>query len=249
MRVSSKDIARLVKESVQKILKESEGGHTPSVYVGTYRKYNNGSLFGEWVDLDKFENRDEFYAYIRKLHKDERDPEFMFQDWEYVPSCFIGESWISPLFWDFLNDDSGYDYDVKCAVAENSSDPKEYFKQIKDIAVYPDCSDMSDVVYAWVKENGFPSSASNYFDYEEFGRDCTFDWSEDEEGQSIYEAYGVTEGDDYALGEEIVAQTYGDVEKMPREEVERYFDYDAYGRDWSLESTFIDYDGGMIELY
>lgn len=56
MRVTSKEIARLVKESVQKILKESEGGHTPSVYVGTYRKYNNGSLFGEWVDLDKFKN-------------------------------------------------------------------------------------------------------------------------------------------------------------------------------------------------
>ena len=26
-------------------------GYNPSVYVGTYRKYNEGSLYGMWVDL------------------------------------------------------------------------------------------------------------------------------------------------------------------------------------------------------
>lgn len=52
--------------------------YTPQVYVGTYEKYNNGSLEGEWVDLTDFDNLKDFYRYIRELHKDEREPEFMF---------------------------------------------------------------------------------------------------------------------------------------------------------------------------
>ena len=57
----------------------------PSVYVGTYGKYNSGSLDGEWVDLIQFSNKEEFYECCRALHEDEPDAEFMFQDWEYIP--------------------------------------------------------------------------------------------------------------------------------------------------------------------
>jgi antirestriction protein len=52
------------------------------IYVGTYHKYNCGSLEGKWVDLDQFSNLSEFYCFIRNLHSDEEDPEFMFQDYE-----------------------------------------------------------------------------------------------------------------------------------------------------------------------
>ena len=31
------------------------------VYVGTYAKYNNGSIFGEWLTLGDYENAEEFY--------------------------------------------------------------------------------------------------------------------------------------------------------------------------------------------
>lgn len=64
----------------------------PSVYVGTYKKYNNGSLFGEWVDLTQFATYNDFMRYIRKLHKDERDPEFMMQDFEGYPREWYYES-------------------------------------------------------------------------------------------------------------------------------------------------------------
>ena len=30
------------------------------LYCGTYAKYNEGSLKGEWVDLDNFSNADDF---------------------------------------------------------------------------------------------------------------------------------------------------------------------------------------------
>lgn len=57
------------------------------LYVGTYAKYNRGSLAGAWLDLDKFKNADEFAAACRRLHKDERDPELMFQDVETDAGC------------------------------------------------------------------------------------------------------------------------------------------------------------------
>ena len=30
------------------------------VYVGTYARYNNGSLFGKWLDLSDYSDKDEF---------------------------------------------------------------------------------------------------------------------------------------------------------------------------------------------
>jgi antirestriction protein len=65
------------------------------VYVGTYAKYNSGNLFGKWLDLEDFNDKDEFHEACKELHKDEADPEFMFQDWEDIPSALISESHIS----------------------------------------------------------------------------------------------------------------------------------------------------------
>jgi hypothetical protein len=66
----------------------------PSVYVGTYAKYNEGSLFGKWVNLTDFTNIKDFYSFCFDLHKDEHDPELMFQDWENFPENTIWESGI-----------------------------------------------------------------------------------------------------------------------------------------------------------
>ena len=64
----------------------------PALYVGTYKKYNNGSLFGEWVKINDFTDASEFMDYITQLHKDEDDPEFMAQDYEDLPKCLYSES-------------------------------------------------------------------------------------------------------------------------------------------------------------
>lgn len=76
--------------------------NAPSVYVGTYEKYNNGSIQGAWVDLTRFDSYDEFLEYCAELHKDEQDPEFMFQDFENFPEQYYAESAINPDLWDFL---------------------------------------------------------------------------------------------------------------------------------------------------
>ena len=69
---------------------KSQDDH-PAVYVGTYAKYNNGSLGGAWIDLTTFDSYDEFVDWCRTvLHGDEDDPELMFQDYENFPSAYYG---------------------------------------------------------------------------------------------------------------------------------------------------------------
>jgi len=75
---------------------------TPSIYVGTYHKYNSGSLFGKWIELDDYNDADEFYQACTKLHKDEDAPELMFQDWEGIPDKYISESGIAPEYWELI---------------------------------------------------------------------------------------------------------------------------------------------------
>ena len=65
-----------------------------SVYVGKYGKYNDGSIFGEWLNLSDYADKEEFYTACMELHNDEADPEFMFQDYENIPNGLIGECWI-----------------------------------------------------------------------------------------------------------------------------------------------------------
>lgn len=64
----------------------------PLVYCGTYYKYAKGSLLGEWLNLARFADYDEFIEVCRRLHADEEDPELMFQDYQNFPSEWYDES-------------------------------------------------------------------------------------------------------------------------------------------------------------
>ena len=74
-----------------------------SIYVGTYAKYNNGSIAGKWLDLTDYTDKEEFCKAANELHKDEADPELMFQDWEGIPGKFISESSLSDEFFDYMD--------------------------------------------------------------------------------------------------------------------------------------------------
>ena len=65
------------------------------IYVGTYAKYNNGSLQGEWVELSDFYDLDDFMKRCAEIHEDEEEPEYMFQAWEEIPDGLIDEGWKS----------------------------------------------------------------------------------------------------------------------------------------------------------
>jgi antirestriction protein len=74
-----------------------------AVYVGTYSKYNNGDLTGEWLNLEDYADREDFLTACRELHKDEADPELMFQDFQGFPRCWYSESSApGEIVWEWL---------------------------------------------------------------------------------------------------------------------------------------------------
>lgn len=243
----------IIKEGALRILESiANSDSNPKVYVGTYAKYNNGSLYGKWLDLEDFSDYEEFIEACREIHKDEADPEFMFQDNEFIPSIFGGESWIAPEIFDYINEKTEYDFDVKYALAEYCSDRKEYFSKIDDIRVYAGCDDMEDVVLEYVDQMGGLENAfdretlQNHFDYERYGRDCSFDGPSDDTYESIYEEYGVSEDDDEALGEALI-DAYG-WDAVSDESMIQYFDYKGLGEQWEHDGNFISYSDGYIDL-
>jgi hypothetical protein len=67
----------------------------PRVYVGTYGKYNSGSIAGGWISLNDCKDYGAFLSKCHALHKRERDPEFMIQDREDFPDGLNCGEWLS----------------------------------------------------------------------------------------------------------------------------------------------------------
>lgn len=65
------------------------------VYVGTYKKYNEGSLNGGWLNLADYATYGDFLRACKQLHKGEHDPEFMIQDSEDFPDGLDCMEWLS----------------------------------------------------------------------------------------------------------------------------------------------------------
>lgn len=145
-----------------------------SVYVGTYAKYNAGSIGGKWLDLEDYADWDEFMDACRELHEDEDDPEFMFQDHEGVPECFIGESYVKPELWDYL--DSRVDDDVKAAYMASNDEWDEVRCNESYIGEFR--SD-TDLAYQIADDHGIlsqiPENLQCYFDFGAYGRDLRLD--------------------------------------------------------------------------
>lgn len=160
------------------------------IYVGTYAKYNGGSIFGKWLDLSDYSDKEEFYEACRELHKDEQDPEFMFQDWEYIPSDLIGESWLAENIFEIIEAIDELDDDKKAAfeVWLNHGSYDITTKDITDlIRSFEDdfqgaYNDEEDYAYEIVEEcYDLPEFAKIYFDYVKFARDLFMGdyWFED----------------------------------------------------------------------
>lgn len=179
---------RMAKELIAVAKTLVAGSDSPSVYVGTYAKYNNGDLTGKWVDLDDFSDYDEFIDYCKELHKDEQEPEFMFQDWENIPSDYITESSIKPETWDYIEKINEYDKDVVDAILENGYS----LDSVDDAIYYENCDDWGDLASRIIDEMGGieqlgTKTLSTYFDYDAFGRDLSFDGNYIEAGTGYVE--------------------------------------------------------------
>jgi antirestriction protein len=141
------------------------------IFVGTYRKWNNRNLAGEWLNISDFDTKEDFLAAAAEIHKDEADPELMFQDYEGIAQNLISESFI---------------HDVVFEIAKLDQETIENFNafaQTMDSASFESFQEAfcgrfeSELDYAesLVEETGMlsemPESLRYYFDYKKYARD------------------------------------------------------------------------------
>lgn len=178
--------------NVQDYIMESASG--VGVYCGTYKKYNNGSIMGAWIDLEKCSDADEFFAVCRKLHKDENDPEFMFQDFQGFPREMYHESMSNDgiqLILDYLqlDEDEREMLDAYCECfgtdIENFEDFVEKAKE-RNMGQWDSFRDFADhmaeeeiACHSCGKETEF---FERYFDYEGYARDLEMDYYTSDNG-------------------------------------------------------------------
>lgn len=172
------------------------GDNAPAVYVGTYAKYAAGDLAGAWLDLTTFEDVDEFYAVARALHADEKEPEFMFQDFQGFPDELYAEAagpdtvadWIA---YAALDDDDRELLDawleVKATGAENVDEMLEaardaFFCHVSECTWY--------AVAEYCVDEGLveiPENMRHYFDYERYGRDLSMEMTMSKDGHVFHD--------------------------------------------------------------
>lgn len=242
----------------RKISEEStaDNDRKPRIYVSTYAKYNNGSLDGKWVELMKFDTYDEFVDYCRALHKDEKDPEFMVQDFENYPKAWYHEAGL-PTEEEFekiyeyylMNDNEQEAYEA--FVDYTGNDNVESFRD----AYQGKFNSAEDFAYDLVDGIGWEGVGENnletYFDYDAFGRDIMMDYSmgdpdyEDADGNPqdpdhYYDQDGYDMGEyesDRQVAEDFI-DNMGGVDQLGKETASRYFDYEAFGRDLLISDYF-----------
>ena len=151
----------------------------PKVYVGTYAKYISGSLKGKGLDLEDYADKDEFIEACRELHKDEPDPELMFQDWEDVPSAFISEGHIDESFWDYLDYNDWHDGRAKEAFMYLEDEWSEAKFQDTFYGEFDSWEDMAEKLLESTGElSEIPERLRYYFDYAAYARDLRCDMQE-----------------------------------------------------------------------
>jgi len=142
----------------------------PRVYVGTYKKYAEGSIAGAWLDLEDYDCHSDFIEACKELHDDEDDPELMNSDYEGFPHCFYGESHIDPELWNYLG--CSADEGAKLAYMEcfgnwNESDFNDrYYGQYRDWKQMAE--ELLDSTGAL---DAIPENLRYYFDYDAYARD------------------------------------------------------------------------------
>ena len=147
------------------------------VYVGTYNKYNCGSLDGAWVDLESFHNEKELMEFLYRLHADEAEPELMVQDYMNFPRRFYSESmneydfaefykWLNleeeeremcAEYWDEIYEDASVDEITDSLVYSGNSN--DYFDELAE-------EELQNV----------PDALKFCFDYVKWRELCSYDY-------------------------------------------------------------------------
>lgn len=159
---------------------------TIQIYVGTYGKYNSGSIAGKWLDLEDYADSEEFYKACKELHKNESDPEFMFQDYEGFPSGLYCESgnieeiyaFIDLDVWDREIVETYLEYETG-STEDYSSIIESYagrYNSLEDYAL-EHCDSCGLLENSWIE---------NFIDFEQMGRELAQDMTTVEKDGEIW---------------------------------------------------------------
>ena len=165
-------------ESLREAITEHESDYrdgNPSLYCGTYAKYNDGDLSGLWIDLSTFDSYKDFIDFCKAYHVDEEDPELMFQDYENFPREWYCESCMGEETWDkiaeYIRLTESHDKEAVDAFVEWGGESIDHFedcfcgewKDEEDFAqhIIEDCYDLDSLM----------GNLAGYFDYVAFARD------------------------------------------------------------------------------
>ncbi|EGV6768546.1 DUF1472 domain-containing protein [Salmonella enterica] len=149
----------------------------PAVYVGTWHKYNCGSIAGRWFDLATFDDERDFFAACRALHQDEADPELMFQDYEGFPGnmaseCHINWAWVEGFR---LARDEGCEEAYRLWVEDTGETDFDTFRD----AWWGEADSEEAFAVEFASDTGLladvPETVALYFDYEAYARDLFLD--------------------------------------------------------------------------
>lgn len=146
------------------------------IYVTNLKKYNEGALVGEWVDLP----HEDIESVINKISNDGADELFITDYESELEGLEVGEyDNIETLDSIMQEVDNLTDSELLAfqAYLLNGSSLDEALEEVHqgNYTIYYDCNDMSDVVYQIVNDcgllDGVPEEVKMYFDYEAYGRD------------------------------------------------------------------------------
>ena len=170
---------------------KTENKINPAIYVGTYGKYNSGSIQGSWLKLRDYKTLEEFYTACKKLHDNEYDPEFMFQDWESIPEIFISESWIDPMFFDLLNWHENIDLEAFYDYLDNVHGSIKATDEISELiegfemSYFQNWDSFKDFVYDYY-DNLLVKCCNNfkdwYFDYDKLENELLHEYTYTDKG-------------------------------------------------------------------
>lgn len=232
-------------------------------------KYNEGGLDYVWISFPCDE--DAFQDSLEKIGigEDRGDgsvyEEWFFSDWDTDYSGLDLDGLGEYMSLDEVNEyaealenivDEGTEEEFRAAM-EYSGD----FHDAVDLVETGSVTKISDesmsnrmdeaIGYYYVDSIGFSglSNVENYFDYEAYGRDIRLEYYPMDDGDpETAEEYwcGDERASDEEIGRAVVNQLGWD--GVGKENLERYFDYEAFGHDIQMDLSFVQTDDGIFEI-
>lgn len=242
---------RFLKESHKRRLTEDVSSNF-SAFITNIARYNEiGADAGEWVEFPIDES--DFEEVLDRIGCNEPGQEEWFvtdYDCEVDAYDSLGEY---PSFEELNEFAEMIEDDAFKAILEDQGD----FSSAKDIyesgdyQFYPGVDSWTDFAYEYVDGIGGveqlgKDTIERYFDYDQLGRDLSFDSYEDDEGEEI-SAGEYWCGDEDATDEEIGLAYVDAVGFDGVSNSENYLDYESFGRDLSFDGSLTDY--GVIFIH